>query len=137
MKTAVNRHLRYSVVSGFFVLSMSQAGFSIAADTLSADQLRSLVVGKTASLVQVEFGFDVQIYLSPDGTLAGENLTKQKKIQGSWEITGDGLLCTVSNFAQKTCGSFAANGDGTYKRMVDGAHAQTYKAFVVGNPNGY
>ena len=137
MKTAVKKYLKFFLVSGLFVLGMNQAGVSVAADTLSAVQLRSLIVGKTATLFNLARGFDVEVFFSPDGTLAGENITVNKKLKGSWEITGDGLLCTVSNVATKTCGSFVANGDGTYKRMVDGAHEQTYKAFADGNPKGY
>ncbi len=137
MKTAGKKWPGYSIVSSFFVLSMSHAGHGMAAEPLSADQLRSLLVGKTVSLTNLEKGFEIELYFSPDGTLVGENLTAKKKIKGNWEITSDGLHCTASNLSARTCGSFVANGDGTYQRIVDGTPVQTYKAFMDGNPKGY
>ena len=137
MKTAIKNHLNFFIASSFFVLSMPQSGVALAADTLSAEQIRALIVGKTASIFNVDKGVDVQAYFSADGKIAGQNLTKKKQIQGTWEITGDGMLCTESNLAARTCGVFVANGDGTYKRMVNGEHAQTYSAFADSNPKGY
>lgn len=136
MNTALNKQLKNLLVSGFVIFCGSQAEVSLAADNLSADQIRSLVADKTTVIYWPEKNINVEVYFSPDGTLAGENHVK-KKIKGNWEITGDNLLCVASNFVQRTCGNMVANGDGTYNRFTDGVLTQTYKSFTDGNPKGY
>ena len=77
----------------FAAFALSACATSEQTDTpLSADTVSSLVKGNTISGATIQRAQFV-IYLREDGTAIGE--LSEVRDTGTWEILGDGRLCTV------------------------------------------
>jgi len=98
-----------------FVGGLVASSHTMAAGTLSGEEVKKLIVGNTAHGVAPS-GKPMKNYFDPSGTLVRS--VGGKVIEGSYSISDDGTQCIKVGKAD-TCAKIANNGDGTYHR-VDG-----------------
>jgi hypothetical protein len=133
----MNRRRHFFFAAAILASELISTSACFAADPLTGEQMKALFTGKTADVYNVAAKHSIKAYFAPDGSLKGRNLTAGKDLAGKWEVDAEGLHCTESNLAPKSCGSVTPQGDGTYHRTVDGKHTQTFSNFVDGNPANY
>ncbi len=107
-----------------------------AADKLSAEQVKSLMVDKTIVGFNEVKSVDYTVYFNPDGKIV---LTTAKgKRTGSWRIADDGHFCSLFPTEQEVCTFVTLQSEGTYQRIKDdGTLTHTLKQFTPGNVNKY
>lgn len=105
--------IRSSSLALLFTLASFQAA---AADALTNDQIKALIVGKTVQAEHIIKETEFKMYFAPDGsaTRKGDNGIKT----GSYRIENN-MHC-IDMGKGENCGTIVANGDGTYKRMKNG-----------------
>lgn len=113
----------FAVVSSFQV----HAG-----GTLSADEIKTLIIGKTIHAKHLKKGFNFSAYFAKDGSMIRK--WKNGKLQdGKYFFKGD-LHC-INMGGNDKCGAMEDNGDGTYKRLKNGnkdKHFITWTKIVEG-----
>ncbi len=112
------------------------AGAAFAADNLSAQQVKSLMVGATIAGFNEVKGVDYTVYFNPDGKIV--LATAKGKRTGSWRIADDGHFCSLFPTEQEVCTFVVPHTDGAYRRVkADGTPTHTLKKFTPGNINNY
>jgi len=117
----------------FLLLLFTLSTNVFAATPLTGDQIKQLISGNTVELHSLSKDKDFNVYFSAEGTTTGQNPGKSKKIPGTWRIGNAGDHCTQWGKREETCGQILDMGDGTYHRMVGGAHHATWKIIHAGN----
>lgn len=97
----------------FLLLSSFQAN---AGDTMTSDQIKKLIAGKTVHSKQIIKGFDFKVYFTADGKVTRE--WKGKIQEGTYSFDGNKHCINLGQGDQ--CGTIVSNGDGTYKRLKNG-----------------
>lgn len=87
-----------------------------AAETLSGDQIKALIVGKTVQVEHLMKDTEFQMYFAPDGTAIRKGGNGIKT--GTYRIENN-MHC-IDMGKGENCGTVVANGDGTYKRLKNG-----------------
>ncbi len=102
-----------------------------AADALSADAIKKIIVGNTVNGEHAIKGFKFTAYFKADGTA-----TRNWKgdVQEGTYFFKDNLHCV--NFGNgDRCAAMVSNGDGTYKRLkggIDGKHVINWLSISTG-----
>jgi hypothetical protein len=110
------------------------SGSLCAADKLSAQQVKSLMVGNTINGFNEVFKVDYTVYFSPEGKIV--LVTPKGKRTGSWRIAEDGHFCSLFPTEQEVCTNVVPHTEGTYQRVKDdGTPTHTLKKFTPGNVN--
>ena len=101
-----------------------------AGNVLSADEIKTLIAGKTVHAKHEKKGFTFSVYFNEDGTAIRK--WKGGEIQdGTYSFKGD-MHCINVGDGDK-CASIEDNGDGTYKRLKNGKkHFITWQEIVDG-----
>ena len=101
-----------------------------AGNVLSADEIKTLIAGKTVHAKHEKKGFTFSVYFNEDGTAIRK--WKDGEIQnGTYSFKGD-MHCINVGDGDK-CASIEDNGDGTYKRLKNGKkHFITWQEIVDG-----
>jgi hypothetical protein len=84
---------------------------------MSADEVKNVIVGKSANGVHLKKDFAYRIYFAPDGALhqIKENGVEKK---GQWSVTNDGKHCVEwDNSGVRKCFPVRDDGDGTYTKV--------------------
>ncbi len=119
-------------LSGFIL-----SGSALAAAPLTADQIKTLMTGNSASGFADALGKNYTVYYAPDGKLI-QVLEGNKKRQGTWKIKDDGNLCTQFPTEPERCTKVVPGDNGEYVRMKDdGMVTNTFKKFYKGNAYKY
>jgi hypothetical protein len=97
---------------GLFLSTSVPAG-----DTMSAEQLKALLVGSTVDAEHLKKGFTFKVYFDASGkayrTDGGDI------VETTYKIDNDGKHCLYWK-GKDRCATVKDNGDGTYFRMKDG-----------------
>jgi hypothetical protein len=104
------------------------AAWSAELTYLSADEVRTLILGKTVE-VQDASGATFRVYFDPDG----RRLTLQSSGESAmpWRILPDGNQC-VTTAAGDDCARIASNGDGTWTRYRAGSPVNRWLKILPG-----
>jgi len=112
------------------------SGVACAADNLSAQQVKSLMVDKTIVGFNEVKSVDYTVYFNPDGKIV--LATAKGKRTGSWRIADDGHFCSLFPTEQEVCTFIIPHSEGTYRRIKDdGTPTHSLKKFTPGNVNNY
>jgi len=112
------------------------SGVACAADNLSAQQVKSLMVDKTIVGFNEVKSVDYTVYFNPDGKIV--LVTAKGKRTGSWRIADDGHFCSLFPTEQELCTFVTPQSEGAYRRIKDdGTPTHTLKKFTPGNVNNY
>ena len=123
-----NKLIKSSCVVGFMLLFAS--GQVLAEKYLTADEVKSLVVGNTMHAEHLKKDFEFSIHFDADGNTA---FRKQfdETIQTSYKLQGD-KHCIFWKGADR-CANILDNGDGTYTRVnKNGNHMVKWTKVVKG-----
>jgi len=113
------------------------SGIAFASAPLTADQVKTLIAGNSASGFADALGKNYTVYYSPDGRLI-QVLEGNKKRQGNWKIKDDGNLCTQFPTEPERCTKVVPAANGEYHRVKDdGMVTNTFKKFMKGNAYNY
>lgn len=119
------------------LILLACSGAALAAAPLTADQIKNLIAGNSASGFADALGKNYTVYYSPDGRLI-QVLEGNKKRQGTWKIKDDGNLCTQFPTEPERCTKVVPGQNGEYMRMKDdGMVTNTFKKFYKGNAYNY
>lgn len=103
---------------------------ALADQTLTADEVKSLFIGKTFEGYNEIKGITYKVYTNADGTMIHQNSKRTKTFK--WEVDDEGRHC--AHFKKgPLCGHIVSMGDGIYHKVNDGKHTNTLKNFVDGN----
>lgn len=107
---------------------MSATAPAYSDETLSADQIKALINGKTIHVTVIKNGKTWNMYHAPDGTSHDS-----RGGTGKWNVTDDGQHCNESPKVKAKCGKVVSKGDGTYIRTkLDGTPLVTWTDIVDG-----
>lgn len=110
------------------------SGMVCAADNLSAQRVKSLMIGNTIEGFNEVKSVDYTVYFFPEGKIA--LVTTKGKRFGNWRIADDGHFCTSFPTEQEVCTFVVSHSEGTYRRVKDdGTPTHTLKKFTPGNVN--
>lgn len=113
------------------------SGAASAATALTADQIKTLIAGNSASGFADALGKNYTAYYSPEGKLT-QVLENKKRRQGTWKITDDGHFCTQFPSETERCTKVMPSSNGEYQRVKDdGMITNTFKKFHKGNAFNY
>lgn len=110
-----------------------------AAETLNADQVKTLFSGKTVEYLHERLDFKFVVYHAPDGSLRGTR-EGEPMSELQWSVNERGELC-IAYGGKKRCQPLMKD-DGVYKKYAVGKDGQkktvvTYQRFIDGNPNDF
>jgi hypothetical protein len=104
---------------------------------LSADQVKALIAGNSASGFADALGKNYTAYYALDGKLV-QVLDNKKRRQGTWKIMENGNFCTLFPSEPERCTKVVAIENGEYQRVKDdGMATNTFKKFYKGNAYKY
>ncbi len=112
---------------------------SVSAETLNAEQVKTLFSDKTVEYRHEKLGFEFVVYHAPDGTLRGTR-DGQPMSELQWSVNAHGELCIAYN--QKQSCYPIMHEDGKYKKYTLDDNGKrkillTYRRFIDGNPNDF
>jgi len=120
------RLFRWALPALFLVLATTATAVQ-AGKTLSGDEIRTLISGKTVYVTQYGNGSRWRAYFSADGSASLSDSFKQE----AWHIDEQGQHCTTG--FPLPCAPIQDNGDGTYYRSKsDGSIASVWTKIVDG-----
>lgn len=120
-----------------FTILMALSTTVLAAGPLTADQVKTLIVGNSATGFADALGKNYTAYYSPEGKLTQVLENKKKRI-GTWKISDKGEFCTQFPSEPERCTKVVASGNGEYQRVKDdGMVTNTFKKFHKGNAFNY
>jgi hypothetical protein len=118
---------------GLLILS----GAAWAATPLTADQIKTLIAGNSASGFAEALGKNYTAYYSPEGKLI-QLLEGKPKRQGTWKVTDKAEFCTQFPSEPERCTKVVPAENGQYQRVKDdGMVTNTWKKFTKGNTYKY
>ena len=98
-------------------------------DTLTGDQIKSLIVGKTVHAEHARKGFKFSVFFDEDGTAT--RIKNGNTKEGRYVIVKN-MQC-VDMGRGENCATIVANGNGTYKRLKEGDdHVVDWISFTNG-----
>lgn len=104
---------------------------------LTADQVRQLISGNSASGFADALGKNYTAHYTADGKLI-QVLENKKRRQGTWKIMDDGHFCTQFPTEPERCTRVVPSDNGEYQRVKDdGMVTNTFKKFYKGNAYKY
>lgn len=116
---------------------MTLSGAALAAAPLTADQVKTLIAGNSATGFADALGKNYTAYYSPEGKLT-QVLDNKKKRVGTWKINDKAEFCTQFPSESERCTKVVASGNGEYQRVKDdGMVTNTFKKFHKGNAFNY
>ncbi|MDZ7803654.1 hypothetical protein [Thiohalophilus sp.] len=112
---------------------------AVSAETLNAEQVKTLFSDKTVEYRHEKLGFEFVVYHAPDGTLRGTR-DGQLMSELQWSVNEHGELCIAYNRNQR-CYPIMRD-DGKYKKYTVDDNGKrkillTYRRFIDGNPNDF
>lgn len=120
------------LLMGLLLLS----GLANAAGNLSAQEVKTLMIGNTITGFNEVKSVDYTVFFRPTGEIA--LVTAKGKRQGNWKIADDGHFCTSFPAEPELCTFIVAHTEGMYRRIKDdGMVTHTLKTFTPGNVNNY
>lgn len=110
---------------------MAGASFQAnAGNVLSADEIKTLITGKTVHAKHEKKGFTFSVYFAEDGSAIRK--WKNDKLQNGKYSFKDNMHCINVGGGNK-CATIEDNGDGSYKRLGGGKkHKITWMKVVDG-----
>ena len=111
---------------------------ALAADDLSAAEVKKLFSGKTVEGINVNKGYSFKAYFDPKGTIRAAYPFGTR--QGKWQVNKKGRKCIRWKDKKKqNCNLIVRDGE-VYKEFKikkngDRKHVATFKKFTDGNPN--
>lgn len=118
---------------GLLILS----GAAWAATPLTADQIKTLIAGNSASGFAEALGKNYTAYYTPDGKLI-QLLEGKPKRTGTWKVNDKSEFCTQFPSEPERCTKVIAGENGQYQRVKDdGMVTNTWKKFTKGNTYKY
>lgn len=101
-----------------------------AGNTLSADEIKALITGKTVHAKHEKKGFTFSVYFAEDGGAIRK--WKDGELQNGKYLFKDNMHCINVGGGDK-CATIEDNGDGSYKRLKNGKkHFITWQEVVDG-----
>ena len=82
---------------------------------MSAEEITTLVSGKTVSGKGLKKDFTVRTYFKADGTMDGQK--NGNKRSGKWHVNDDDMMCIEFDDGAGNCRYIKDNGDGTYSKV--------------------
>lgn len=111
-------------------------GAVCAAGNLSAQEVKSLMVGNTIAGFNEIKGVEYTVYFHPEGKIV--LATAKGKRQGNWRLADNGHFCTSFPAEPELCTFLTPHTEGSYRRVKDdGTATHTLKKFTSGNVNNY
>ncbi|MDP2832881.1 MAG: hypothetical protein Q8Q28_06235 [Pseudomonadota bacterium] len=111
-------------------------GVACAAGNLSAQEVRTLMVGNTIAGFNEIKSMEYTVYFQPEGKIV--LVTAQGKRLGNWRLVDDGHFCSAFPAEPELCTHVTPYGEGAYRRLKDdGTVTHTLKKFTPGNVNNY
>ena len=115
---------------------MLVSGSVCAADSLSAAQVKALMIDSTINGFNEIFKMNYTVYFSSEGKVT--LVTPKGKRTGAWRIAEDGHFCTLFPTEQEVCTHVIPHAEGAYRRVKDdGTPTHTLNKFTPGNVNNY
>ena len=120
--------IQSAIIALVFMVSASfQAS---AGKVLSADEIKTLIAGKTVHAKHEKKGFSFSIYFAEDGSAIRK--WKDGELQKGKYLFKDNMHCINVGGGDK-CATIEANGDGSHKRLKNGKkHVITWTKIVDG-----
>jgi len=101
--------------------------------TLSAEELKARISGKTADGYNHKKDFSYKNFFNPDGTLL-RHTADGHRTKAKWRVKDNGDHCVLWEGSEKErCGPFVDNSDGSVSKFSKGKKVVTLKNFVDGN----
>ena len=122
------------IICFFIVFAVTSA---LAADDLSAAEVKKLFSGKTVEGINVNKGYSFKAYFDPKGTIRAAYPFGTR--QGKWSVNQKGRKCIRWKDKKKqSCNIITRDGE-IYKEIKikkngDRKHVATFKKFTDGNP---
>lgn len=104
-----------------------------AAEALDATQLTALFSGKTVEAFHEQKKTKQTTYFSPEGRLVQANESGQIQ-KGTWRVDTAGTQCIQWEGDKENCSKVMPEGNGSYKRLINGKPVVTINKIVQGNP---
>ena len=86
-----------------------------AGDFMSAEEVKTLLSGKTTTGKGLKKGFTVITYFGADGKMDGTKDGERRA--GTWTVRDDGQQCVEFDDGNGNCRFIKDNGDGTYAKV--------------------
>jgi hypothetical protein len=123
------------IIGFFIVFAVTSA---LAADDLSAAEVKKLFSGKTVEGINVNKGYSFKAYFDPEGTIRAAYPFGTR--QGKWQVNKKGRKCVRWKDKKKQQCNIIARDDDVYKEFKiqkngDRKHVATFKKFTDGNPS--
>ena len=131
----IKNSLIISAIIGYFIAFIGTS--ALAADDLSAAEVKKLLSGKTVEGINVNKGYSFKAYFDPKGTIRAAYPFGTR--QGKWRVNQKGRKCIRWKDKKKqNCNVIARDGE-VYKEFKikkngDRKHVATFKKFTDGNP---
>lgn len=99
---------------GLFTAILFGTTTAQAEDYMSADQIKSLIAGKTVYAEHLKRGFEFKVYFDSDGTTA---IRQQKGETTTTTYSFKGDKHCIQWRGKNRCANISDNGDGSYSRI--------------------
>ncbi len=106
-----NRNYKWLSITLASAVILGGASSAIANKTLSADEVKKLITGKTVHVTRKHDGKQWKLYFAPDG----KGYQTADSAAGTWEIKDNGEHC--ASWATLKCAKIADLGNSQYARL--------------------
>ncbi|MFV2061222.1 MAG: hypothetical protein ACC653_11115 [Gammaproteobacteria bacterium] len=121
--------INIKIIVLYLTVSILSIGIAQAEQYLSADKLKSAIIGKTFYAEHLKKGFKFKVYFDVDGSTAYRT-TSDGISKTSYKFDGD-KHCILWKDVDR-CAKILDKGDGTYIRVKNGNHIMSWYKVVQG-----